>query len=141
MENSGIPVTINESNRHGLHGHYAAVGARTDLETAHRTGSAVTITIPGSPFEGDRVYLGFVQVVPDEDPRRIGELRTWTAASGPARGREVAAYAIDETRLQGAPKFAAALRKRAGAELRGYGEMRERAAAEDARLAKLDEEN
>lgn len=141
MENTEtptIPTTIQKSDRHGLRGHYAAVAAREDLETAYRTGTPVTINIPGSPFEGDRVHLGHVQIIPDEDPRHIGELRTWTAASGPFQGREIAAYVIDETRLQDAPRFAAKLRQINNATMHEYIRMEQRLAAEDARLEQED---
>lgn len=133
METAEIPTTINESKRYGLPGHYAAVGARASLENAYRTGAPVTIDIPGSPFEGDRVYLGHVQIVPDEDPKHLAELRTWTADRGPLQGSEIAAYVIDETRLQDAPRFAAALRKRTGTDLHTYAETQASVDAEAAR--------
>lgn len=138
MENTEIPATIQRSDRHGLRGHYAAVTASENLENAYRTGTPITINTPRSPFAGDRVYLGHVQIIPDENPRHIGELSTWTATSGPFQGREIAAYVIDETRLQEAPLFAAELRRINNDSMREYARTEARVAAEAARVEQED---
>lgn len=115
------------------------VGDAAALAAAYRDGAPVVIG--GGRCDGDTVYLGHTAMVYDGGADAVvakttGLHHVWTHA----QLGEIAEYYIDETRLDQAPKTAEALAQIRGRAVRRLMAADERIAAEDARIAALDQE-
>jgi len=116
----------------------AALGDADELKTAYETGQPVTLA---GKHAGETVYLGHKRIGYDDGmqletiglDRVIGETPRFP-------GHTIAAYLVDMTRLDGAPKLAELHRKATAARLGNAVKAQARADAEDERLDNLAED-
>jgi len=116
----------------------AALGDADELKTAYETGQPVTLA---GKHAGEIVYLGHVRPTYDDaiSAERVGLDRT-LGESPKFPGHTIAAYLVDMTRLDGAPKLAELHRKATAARLGNAVQAQARADAEDERLDNLAED-
>lgn len=116
----------------------AVLGDADQLKTAFETGQPVTLS---GKHAGETVYLGHTHQTYDDGittetiglDRVIGETPRFP-------GHTIAAYLVDMTRLDGAPKLADLHRKASAARLSNAVKTEAHADAEDARLDNLAED-
>lgn len=116
----------------------AALGDINVLTAAFEAGTPITLT---GKHAGEVVYLGHTRQTYDDGISRetVGLDRIW-GESPKFPGHTIAAFLIDMTRLDGAPKLAALARKASAARLANAVKVSARVEAEDDRLENLAED-